>query len=153
MKTEVLLCLKAGGNFGCAAYFGLKCLPDVVKCIALRRGFQCSGVGWKKSDPMQNSGTPKSGRNLEKVWNFKESFWGFSCRFRCIKGSTPASFDGALRAPSNATGELPRWRSRDQNLHDNSQSDSLKFHAFSTFLPFFGVQKSCNAEFWDPEKW
>ena len=119
--------------------------------MLFQRFYNFSG---SRNPAMQNSGTPKSGKNLEKAWNFKESFWGFSCRFRCIKGSTSASFDGALRAPSNATGELPRWRSRHQNLHDNSQSDSLKFHAFSTFLPFFGVQKSCMGSlFFHPTIW
>ena len=75
-------------------------------------------------------------------------------RWWCIKWSTSASFDGALRAPSNATGELPRWRSRHQNLHDNSQNDSLKLHAFSRFLPLFGVQKSCMGSlFFHPTIW
>ncbi len=90
---------------------------------------------------MLNLWTPKSGKNLEKAWNFKESFWGLSWRFWCLerqRGSSPVAFDGARRAPSN---DAAVDHFIHQNLHENPQNDSLKFHAFSMFLPLFGVQR------------
>ena len=50
---------------------------------------------------------------------------------------------GVWRRPQGAVKRCRRGSLNTSSSFENPQSDSLKFHAFSRFLPLFGVQKSC----------
>ena len=50
---------------------------------------------------------------------------------------------GVWRRPQGAVKRCRRGSLNTSSSFENPQSDSLKFHAFSTFLPIFGVQNSC----------